>query len=175
MDAPLIDWNLLDRSLADITSGLRSLRESVGALKIDDLERVAVEHRTDICIAALAAGFISDLCGRFEGFLVDLRVALPDYARSLGQDPGWIGTCPRCGRGASLPQDGGPVACHRDCGYCSHPSAEMGRCLVCGARSGTLEWAERRSTGPGLTIPWPGTTGRVLMEKDGTGEPPEEG
>lgn len=166
-DFPLIDWCRLSEAFTETSNGIRRIRCALEALRVEDLRSAVAEHGGDVGKAALAAAYVANLCGRVEVFLKDIGAVLPAYAQILGQDPMEIGTCPRCGRGAHIPVDGREVVCHRECGYCTHPSVDMGRCVVCGAEAGTLDWAERRSK-----IPGNGVLERILLEKDGTGEPP---
>lgn len=175
-ETPVVNWSALDALADGATRGAALLRDSVRQLTVDDLRRLAAETGADPATTAATAVLLADLLGVMSDLAAGLRRVAPVLARALGDDPEQEHSpCPRCG-GLVPICEVGTVACHRACGFCSHPAMDGDVCALCGAERGTLAWADAASLRPG-------DGGRVLMEKvealvdehlakGGTGEPP---
>lgn len=166
-ETPVMDWSALDALADGATWGAMRLRDSVRQLSVDDLQRLAAETGMDPATTAAQAVLLADLLGVMADLANGLRRVAPVIARALGDDPEQEHSpCPRCG-GLVPICEVGTVACHRECGYCSHPAMDGDVCALCGAERGTLAWAD------GVSLR-PGAGGRILVEKGGTGEPPAD-
>lgn len=155
---PVVDWPALDLVLGAAEQGAQNIREALGGLTVDEVRRVATDAGIDPVQGAAAASLAVDLAGVLLDLARAMRHAAPALARALGQDPEQENAiCPRCG-GPVPVCEVGTVACHRECGYCSHPAMNGDFCALCDAERGTLLWADRRSLKPG-------DGGRILMEK----------
>jgi hypothetical protein len=155
---PVVDWPALDVLFASAEEGMARLRDSLGGLTVDDLARIAAETGTEPATVSLAASLTVDLAGVLLDMTRALRRAAPALARSLGQNPEQeYATCPRCGEPVPICEVG-TVACHRECGYCSHPAMNGDFCALCDAERGTFLWLDRQRLKPG-------SGGRILMAK----------